>query len=616
MFGDLKYINKFIDVISEGFIFIDNKGIVQIYNRKAKEIFGVIYNNKGRCHDAGTIKKGDIVIIADNYLGRDDGGLVPEDLKVIGVKNDNFDIGDSIIAIGTYKDETTPAIFKAMKGLYKEHFQIATKYKGFDIKVSIEADKKLVSISINKEEFTEEYINALGHMVVLDGEKGNIKFYQAKGYTIRRESIKEILAGKNFMAKGKDTEGIQVIGKDIFELHGAVPEMKSFYEVARGKNLSFTDKFIEINGRPTLCTLIPIDEKGKRIGAVLRVEDITELKRLTKERDKALHKIEEMEKRLRNEEEIDKLFPEIVGESKEMKNVKKMAYKASKTNSTVLLLGESGTGKTVLAKNIHHASNRDGMPFIHVNCASIPETLIESEFFGYEEGAFTGAKTKGKKGYFEIAHGGTIFLDEIAELPISMQVKLLQVLQNRSFYRVGGNKEINVDVRIIAATNKNLEKETEKGNFREDLFYRINIFPIWIPPLRERKEDIHQLVYNLLPSICNRIGTSHKHISGEGLKKLMKYDWPGNVRELENILERAVNLSEGDNILSNHIKVKAEREDNIENKKLKEIVKEAEKEAIINALKKCDGDKKCAMKSLGIGKTSFYEKLKKYSIDS
>jgi len=323
-----------------------------------------------------------------------------------------------------------------------------------------------------------------------------------------------------------------------------------------------------------------------------------------------------MEKEFQVERELKKSFPHIVSESKKMKNVIRLAFRASKTNSTVLILGESGTGKTILAKAIHENSKINNKTFIHVNCGAIPANLLESELFGYEKGAFTGASNLGKMGLFEIADGGTMFLDEIGDLPMSLQVKLLQVLQEKCFYRVGGTGKVYVNVRIIVATNKNLEEEMLAGRFREDLYYRISVFPIFIPPLRERIEDIYPLVEQLLPKICKKVGTENKRISAEALNSLIKYSWPGNVRELENILERAVILSEKNTILSKHIAFQKEQR-RTQSKgiiPLKEEIEQCEKEAIKRALVHYNGNKKEAMKALGMCKTSFYEKIKRYGL--
>lgn len=616
MFVDMDYINQFTDIMSEGFIFIDNNGKIKIYNKKAKEVFGVIYN-QGRGHKSGRITEGDIVIIADNNLGRDDGGLTPNNLSLIGIEDKNIHVGDSIIAIGSYMDKEITPIYKYVKNDNQKFMKLDVTFQGIHIEVNIDIIGKIIDIIVNGEKFEIEYINAIGHIVVLHSQTREVKFYQANGYTIRKESIFDLLNGKEYMAKGQNLE-VEVVGRDIFDIHGYVTDIKEFYEAAQGKNISFKNKFIEINGRPTLCSLSPVDKDGKRVGAILKVKDISELKKLIEERNEAFLKLEQIEKRINGREDVVSLFPNIIGESDEIKEVKNLLYKASKSTSTVLLLGESGTGKGLMAKEIHDASKIKDNPFIYVNCASIPETLIESELFGYEEGAFTGARTKGKIGFFEMANGGTIFLDEISEIPFLIQVKLLRVLQSKSFFRVGGTGEVRVDVRIIAATNKNLEEEVLNGRFREDLFYRINVFPVWIPPLRERKQDIHSIVYSKLPEICNKVECEEKHISGQALKKLKEYHWPGNIREMENILERAVILCEGSTILSKHLKIEInskDKEDENNVKTLKQAVIDAEKKAIINALKACNGNKKQAMDILNIRKTSFYDKIKKYKIE-
>lgn len=237
--------------------------------------------------------------------------------------------------------------------------------------------------------------------------------------------------------------------------------------------------------------------------------------------------------------EAHRLFPEVVCQSREMRNVLTVVRRAAVSNTTILLLGESGTGKELISRSIHRQSLRKGAPFVAVNCAAIPEALIESELFGHEKGAFTGAVSQ-RKGAFELAHGGTILLDEIGELPLNMQAKLLRVLQERTIQRVGGTAQINVDVRIIAATNRDLAAMVNDGRFREDLFYRLNVLPIRLPPLRERIEDIPLLV----KAFITRKIDSPIRIAPDTMRFLMAYDWPGNVRELENALEAALTLAD------------------------------------------------------------------------
>lgn len=246
-------------------------------------------------------------------------------------------------------------------------------------------------------------------------------------------------------------------------------------------------------------------------------------------------------------------FEDIIGSSTKLQECINTAKSAAGSLSNVLITGESGTGKELIAHSIHNFSDRRKQPFVSINCGAIPRELLESELFGYEPGSFTGASTKGRIGKFELADGGTIFLDEIGEMPMDMQVKLLRVIQDRKLTRVGGNSVFDLDVRIIAATNKNLLELCKKGIFREDLYYRINVLHVNLPPLRERKEDIHELIHHFIKKISNYLNKDVNDISANAMKKIMSYSWPGNIRELENTIERAVNLCGGNIITENEI---------------------------------------------------------------
>ncbi len=255
----------------------------------------------------------------------------------------------------------------------------------------------------------------------------------------------------------------------------------------------------------------------------------------------------------------DKLSREFFGKSAKIKRLLASVEKLSlSADTTILLQGESGTGKEEFARYIHQHSPRKDASFIQINCSAIPRELAESELFGHEKGAFTGALQKTKLGKFELANGGTILLDEIGELTPELQVKLLRVLQEKKFYRIGGEKEISVDVRILAATNRNLDEEVKKGNFREDLFYRLNVASIFIPPLRERKEDIPILAYSFMKEFSNKFNKQIKGIDPDALENLVSYPWKGNIRELRNVMERAVILLEGDELKENHFNFLAE----------------------------------------------------------
>ncbi len=321
-------------------------------------------------------------------------------------------------------------------------------------------------------------------------------------------------------------------------------------------------------------------------------------------------------------------FKNIVGQSKAMQEVFRLVEKVADTDSTVLITGESGTGKELIAHAIHYASDRRDKPFIPVNCAAIPEELLESELFGHEKGAFTHA-IRTRIGRFELANKGTIFLDEIGEMSPSLQVKLLRVLQERKFERVGGVKTISVDIRVVAATNIDLEEAVKEGRFREDLFYRLNVIPIKMPPLRERRSDIPLLANHFLKQYSKDKGRKVESISQEAMEVLMNYDWPGNVRELENIIERVVILSNGKVIKKEDLPLpiveKAGANISVtsptkvfefpeEGLSLSQAVSELEKSLILKALERTGGVKNRAAKLLKMNRTTLIEKMKKLGL--
>jgi len=308
----------------------------------------------------------------------------------------------------------------------------------------------------------------------------------------------------------------------------------------------------------------------------------------------------------------------VIGISDKMQEVFKTALKAAKSKATILLMGESGTGKELIAKAIHFESDRAKGPFIAINCAAIPENLLEAELFGYEKGAFTGALVS-KPGKFELANGGTIFLDEIGDMPLALQAKLLRVIQDKAFERIGGTRPIKVDVRIIAATNKDLEKMVKEGTFREDLYYRLNVIPIFLPPLRERREDIPLLIDYFLKKF-NKEYNKNIGISNEAVKALINYSWPGNVRELENTIERLVVLTEGEEITLEDLPfyIKQEKENPLaflkDTNSLPAQLELLEKKAIEEALKACNYNQTRAAKLLGLTKRQINYKIKKYGL--
>jgi Nif-specific regulatory protein len=311
-------------------------------------------------------------------------------------------------------------------------------------------------------------------------------------------------------------------------------------------------------------------------------------------------------------------FHNIIGNSHEMRDVYEMVTRVARANTTVLIRGESGTGKELIAQAIHYNSLREDEPFIRVNCAAIPENLIESEFFGYEKGAFTGAVAR-KKGRFELANKGTIFLDEIGDLSPMTQIKLLRVLQEQEFERVGGTETIKVDVRVIAATNADLESAMESGKFREDLYYRLNVFSILLPPLRDRKTDILLLADHFMLKYSRQQGKSVKRISTPAIDMLMRYHWPGNVRELENCIERAVLVCEDQVIHSYHLPPTlqtAESSGTVPHLSLTAAVESYEKELIQDALKSTRGNRAKAARLLDITERIINYKISKYDVDA
>jgi two-component system response regulator GlrR len=298
-----------------------------------------------------------------------------------------------------------------------------------------------------------------------------------------------------------------------------------------------------------------------------------------------------------------------------MKRVLEMVSQIAKTESTVYISGESGTGKELIAKSIHLASDRKNQSFVAINCAALPETLMESELFGHEKGAFTGA-IRSKKGLFVQAHGGTFFLDEIGDMPLSIQSKLLRAIQERQFYPVGSERPVEVDVRLIVATQKDLENHVKQGLFREDLFYRIHVIPIQLPALRERKEDIPPLVDYFLKKFSRQMKKEVKGLTPQAMQRLMLYDWPGNVRELENALEYAVAMTQQDLITDDFVLQSKGMVSQEALKPLKEAKDAYERSYLIHLLEICEGNVSKAAKLAGKYRADFYDLLRKHNLKS
>ncbi len=373
--------------------------------------------------------------------------------------------------------------------------------------------------------------------------------------------------------------------------------------------------------KEVMVNVAPIIVDGELRGSVGVIHDMSEIIKLTDELKKAKDIIRSLEAKY--------TFDDIIGKDTQLLAAIEKAKKAAEIPITVLLRGESGTGKEIFAHSIHNASERKYRKFVRVNCSAIPETLLESELFGYEEGAFTGARKGGRKGLFEEANGGTIFLDEIGEIPPGTQSKLLRVLQEREFVRVGGTKPISIDVRVIAATNVDLEAAIDSGRFRADLYYRLNVLPIKIPPLRMRKGDIYDLSIFFIKKFNQQYGRNVQDISPKAVQILSNYSWPGNVRELDNVIGRAIiNMKVSDKvILETHLPQferlvektevqmpKGESRGNT-SMTLADIVDQVEKEHIIMVMEECGNNKTKAAKNLNISLRSLYYKLEKYGLE-
>ncbi|MFS0765625.1 sigma-54 interaction domain-containing protein [Peribacillus phoenicis] len=367
-----------------------------------------------------------------------------------------------------------------------------------------------------------------------------------------------------------------------------------------------------------IATRSPIRKQDKLIGAVGKIlfKNVGQFTALSKRINSLEVELKKYKGDFRERNKASYTFDHLMGRSPAFMEVKGQAKIAAKSDSNVLILGESGTGKELFAHAIHNDSRRAMGVFVKVNCAAIPAELLESELFGYEEGSFTGAKKGGKAGKFEAAEGGTIFLDEIGELPLHMQVKLLRVLQEKEIERVGSTGSIPIDVRVIAATNRNLEEMVSKGEFRLDMYYRLKVLQIQVPSLRERPEDIEILGNHFVEKYQNLMKKRVMGMSDQALRLLRLYKWPGNIRELENIIERAMNIvEEGEMIRSKHLpKEITGHKESVSIRTLAEVMDETERAAIVSCLEMTSGNKSETAKRLGVSRTTLYEKMNKYGL--
>lgn len=491
----------------------------------------------------------------------------------------------------------------------------------------------VIKFSCDEISQTQQLMNELR----LVPEVRSVKFREQMPYEEREDTLKTILnsVDEGILAvnkEGKITHSNEVfsklllctsqdvIGRGGEEILGANHFI--FDTLRSGKNYTLQEGRIKKEGRTVryLMSSQPIiNERGQIIGAVATVTDFRQAEAIVSKVDKIRHL---------------KTFDDIIFQSEKMNRLITAARTVARSSSTVLLRGESGTGKELFASALHTGGLRRQAPFIAVNCTALPEALLESELFGYEEGAFTGAIKGGKRGLFEQANGGTLFLDEIGELPLLVQVRLLRTLQEGTIRRVGGSKELRVDVRIIAATHRNLEEMVRKGEFREDLYYRLNVIPFIIPPLRERKEDIPLLAQHLMGKICEKLHKPEARLTRDSMRVLVDQEWPGNIRQLGNTLERIINLLNSREItphdfavwsdmgnfnggkIDNLIKgntVQIELPNLEKGCCLKEIVAHVEKEILIKVLEKYPSSR-LAGQVLGVSNTTVLNKMKSYGL--
>ncbi|NMC73118.1 MAG: sigma-54-dependent Fis family transcriptional regulator [Geobacteraceae bacterium] len=451
--------------------------------------------------------------------------------------------------------------------------------------------------------------------------KERAKILLVEDEDLSRDSLTRLLKMATFSVKGAASgkialsllahEEFDIIITDLF-----LPDSNGIDILKQAKKFSPYTEVILITGHASAETAVKAMKEGA-FDYITKPLNFDELSILI---SKALEKRHLLTENVYLKKQLNSKFgfANIIGNSPPMQKLFSRMKRIAGTDSTVLVLGESGTGKELVAKAIHYNSHRKDKPFVPVNCSAIPEALLESELFGHVKGSFTGA-IRDKAGKFESASTGTIFLDEIGTMPLHLQTKLLRVLQEQEVERIGSSRTIQLDVRVISATNLNLEEEVKKGTFREDLFYRLNVIPIVLPPLRERKEDILPLVKHFVEKNCADMKRPTMTISNDAMEMLETYRWPGNVRELENMVERIVTLTEGDRIQVNdipsHIREEVQTKVTEQGIDLVRTVNEIEKKMICDALSLCNGVKAKAAAMLKINRTTLVEKMRRLRID-
>ena len=557
------YYNEIICNINEGVIVIDKEGVIKIINNSAEKM---------------------LRISAENGIGKYISSIFPNSELL------------SVIESGETQLNKKEGKFNVTR---KAIIQKGEVIGGLEIFSEKTENQLLITPQDNgtaSESILTTIFNTVDECVVVVDENGII--------TMMSNGYKEFINCEN------------PEGKHVTE----VIENTKLHIVARTGEKEFGE-IQEANGHKMISMRVPIKKDGKIVGAIGKVmfKDLSNFEILSNKLSNLEKQVEYYKNELSTDGKAIYTFNNIIGGSAKSKEVMSLARRIAKMDSNVLITGESGTGKELFAHSIHNASRRCLKPFIKINCGAIPAELFESEMFGYEEGAFTGAKRSGKKGKFEHANGGTILLDEIGDMPMNMQVKLLRVIQEKELVRVGGNDVIKVDVRVIASTNKSLEQLIKDGKFREDLYYRLNVMHLKLPSLRERVEDIEELSNKLRIKICKKYGVYSEGISREAIDYLKSYSWPGNIRQLENVIERAINLLDADlSIMPKHLPEKIIKSKikkySLENNYLKDIVETIEKDLIVECIKKTGGNKNETAKILGLSRAGLYKKLNRYNL--
>ncbi|GIN19536.1 sigma-54 interaction domain-containing protein [Siminovitchia fordii] len=462
----------------------------------------------------------------------------------------------------------------------------------------------------------EEDIRELELRAILEASNDNIVITDGQGKVLRSSpNCQSIYGMKNE----------ELIGKTVDEL-----ERMNVFSPSVTKRVLQEKKEVQVmqhtlTGRSVMATALPVfDENGEMIRVISFSHDLTELRQIKEDYEELRAKMEYYQSEIQELRDKEQHTDGIVLKSKEMSNVWQLIQRVALSDATVVFLGESGVGKNVFARAIHEKSNRSKEAFIEVNCGAIPETLFESEMFGYEKGAFTGANREGKPGLIELANKGTLFLDEVGELPLNLQAKLLKVIQEKKMTRIGGTEPKRIDFRIIASTNRDLAEMVKEGTFREDLFYRLNVVPITIPPLRERKDDLLQLCEYFLGMFNDKYNTD-KALHATTIHEILDYSWPGNVRELENLMERLVITTENRIIYPSALPFHKKEIHSFDKQETEEMPEQAEnlQEALQNVeirwLKRAFRQYKTTYEMadyLGISQSSVVRKLQKYGINS